>query len=97
MILDSTTVAFLGVFIGVLLRTLLPYIRKLKEAKETNTQLLFDVKYAYTAIVSLFITCVVTLLVFPAFTIPDVALLYLFCSAFAWGWATNDLVNELIA
>lgn len=95
--LDATTVAYIGIFVGVLLRTLLPYVKKLKKAEDKNEEFKFDFKYAGTAIFALVISFVVSTLIFPTFTIPEIALPYVFAQAFAFGWTANDIINEIIS
>lgn len=97
--IDVTTIAFIGVFIGILCRTLLPYIKKLKAAqeKEPPETVKFDLKYVWTAIVSLFISLIASMLIFPSFTIPTGAQFYVFLQSFIFGWASNDIINQLIA
>jgi len=95
--MDTTTIAYIGVFVGVFLRTLLPYIRKLKEAQGKNEELGFDVKYVATAVFSFIVSFIVASLIFPSFVVPDVLDLYIFLQAFAFGWATNDVINEVIS
>ncbi len=95
--MNPTIIAFLGVFLGVFFRTVLPYIRKMKEAEERGERLPFDFKYLGTAIFAFMVSLTVTLLTFPAFVIPEQAGIYIFCSAFGFGYASNDVINEVIA
>ncbi len=95
--MDAITIAYIGVFVGVLLRTLLPYIRKLKEAEGAEKQLSFDIKYVGTAIFAMIVSFVVSTLIFPTFEIPETYNIYIFGQSFAFGWASNDLINEVIA
>lgn len=95
--MDAVTIAYIGVFVGVLLRTLLPYIRKLKEAEGDTKQLAFDIKYVGTAIFAMIISFVVSALIFPTFEIPETYNVYIFLQSFTFGYASNDLINEVIA
>lgn len=95
--MDTVTIAYIGVFVGILLRTLLPYIRKLKDAEKKNEQLTFELKYVGTAIFALIVSFVVSALIFPTFPIPDTYNVYIFLQSFTFGYASNDLINEIIA
>lgn len=95
--MNPITVAFLGVFLGVLSRTVLPYLRKRKEAREGGKELAFDIQYVQTALYSLVVSGIVTALIFPSYAVPSVPMPYVFCSSFAFGYSANDLVNEVMA
>ena len=95
--MDTVTIAYIGVFVGVLLRTLLPYIRKLKDAEEKKEEFSFDMKYVGTALFAVIVSFITATLIFPAFTIPEDLLGYIFITAFGFGYASNDLINEIIA
>lgn len=94
--MEATYIAFIAIFLGVLCRTLFPYVKKVKEAEAKGDLLKFDYKYLYTAISSLVLSVIVTLLIFPTFKIPEATGIYLFCMSFTFGWSTNDIVNELL-
>ena len=79
-------VAFSGVFFGVLCRTLLPYVEKMREAMKRGTPLAWDSRYSYAASAALFLSFVTTALVFPWLQIPrSTDLLYLFLIGFGYG------------
>ena len=94
--MEVTYIVFIAIFLGVLCRTLFPYVKKMKEAEAKGDLLKFDYKYLYTAISSLVLSVIVTLLIFPTFKIPEATGIYLFCMSFTFGWSTNDIVNELL-
>jgi H+/Cl- antiporter ClcA len=84
-----------GIFAGVLARTLLPWLRKLREGRVRG----FRRRYLVSALASLVIGFVLTLVVFPRFE-PDPqgssfeALFKLFCLAFGFGFGWNALILE---
>ena len=84
----------LGVFLGVLARTLLPWLRKLRE----GNVLRFNVRYLYSTLGSLGIGFILTLVIFPQLSVADrgspvlEAHFKLFCLAFGFGW--NGMVME---
>lgn len=88
-------IRILGIFLGILARTLLPWLRKLKEGEVRG----FGPRYIYSALASLAIGVVLTLVIFPQFeagfpgdSFED--LFKLFCLAFGFGFGWNALVLE---
>ena len=87
---------FVGVFLGVLARTMLPWLRKLREGQVLK----FDKRYLYTTAASLAIGFILTLVMFPQLTVPAggapgfEAYFKLFCLAFGFGFGWNGLVLE---
>jgi len=84
-----------GILTGVLARTLLPYLRKLKQGKIES----FNKGYWVSALASFILGLITTLLIFPKFEFVGVAAgiepsIKLFCTAFAFGFAWNSLVSE---
>ena len=85
-----------GIFFGVLARTLVPWLRKLREGKVKG----FDRRYIYSAIASFALGFIITLLIFPQFEvgIPGrgaEAYIKLFCTAFGFGFGWNAIVSEV--
>jgi len=87
---------FLGVFLGVLARTLIPWLRKFRECQAMK----FDPKYVYSTLASLAIGFILTLVMFPQLTVPPgggpgfEAYFKLFCLAFGFGFGWNGIVLE---
>ncbi len=84
-----------GILLGVLSRTLVPYLRKLKQGKVKE----FKNGYWLSALASFILGLITTLLIFPEFNIaqPGVgveASIKLFCLAFGFGFGWNSLVSE---
>jgi len=93
----STTflVRLIGIFAGVMARTLLPWLRKLRQGHVRG----FSRRYAVSALTSLVLGVVLTLVVFPRFDEAAAgasfeALFKLFCLAFGFGFGWNALVLE---
>jgi len=85
-----------GILLGVLARTLLPYLRKIMTGKIKK----FDNEYWITAVASFILSVITTLLIFPEFEIAETGpglegIIKLFCAAFGFGFGWNSLVNEL--
>ena len=85
----------LGILFGVLARTLVPYLRKLKQGKVKK----FWNGYWIQALASLTLGIVTTLLIFPQFNVakPGVGLeasVKLFCLAFGFGFGCNSIIAE---
>ncbi len=83
-------VAFLGIFTGVLLRTLLPAIRKALE----NPDFEWDHAYTGTALTAILVAILVTLRAYPMFTIPQGGAIMVFGQALLFGLGLNSLINE---
>ena len=87
---------FGGVFLGVLARTLIPWLRKLKDGEVVR----FDRRYLYSTAASLLIGIVLTLAIFPQFSAsadgrtPFEVTFKMFCLAFGFGFGWNGLVLE---
>ena len=94
--MEATYIAFVAIFLGVLCRTLFPYIKRMREAGARGDTLSFDSKYLYTALSSLVISVIATFLIFPTFKIPEATGIYLFSMSFTFGWTTNDIINEFL-
>lgn len=88
-------VKFFGLLLGILARTMLPWLRKVKEGKVRG----FSRRYVYSALASLAIGLILTLTIFPKFEAgvegeTFEAVFKLFCLAFGFGFGWNALVNE---
>ncbi len=88
-------VKFFGLLAGILARTILPWLRKVKEGKVRG----FSRRYVYSALASLAIGLILALTIFPKFEAGTEeatfeALFKLFCLAFGFGFGWNALVNE---
>lgn len=87
-----------GLFLGVLIRTWLPFFRKMKQGKITS----FEYKYLHQAIGSTVIALVAVLLILPRFqaeppsAFTTIEAIKYFATAFAFGFGSNSLVNELL-
>jgi H+/Cl- antiporter ClcA len=86
----------LGIFLGVLSRTLLPFLRKLYQGKIKS----FKKKYVYQGIGAFFLSLIFSFLVFPQYPLEVEAQVdwlttfKLFCISFAFGFGFNSLINE---
>ena len=84
-----------GILLGVLSRTLVPYLRKLRQGKVKE----FKNGYWLSALASFILGLITTLLIFPEFNIAQLgvgveASIKLFCLAFGFGFGWNSLVSE---
>lgn len=89
----SEFIAFLGIFIGVLIRTLLPAIRKAFEASPEEP-FEWDHKYTATAIIAVFTALLVSAKAFSLFTLPEGSDFFIFIEALSFGAGLNSLINE---
>jgi hypothetical protein len=88
-------VKFFGLLLGILARTLIPWLRKVKEGKVHG----FSSRYVYSALASAAIGLILALTIFPRFEAGAAGqgfeeLFKLFCLAFGFGFGWNALVNE---
>ena len=83
-------IAFLGIFTGVLLRTLLPAIRKALQDPEFE----WNHTYTGTALTAILVAILVTLRAYPTFAIPQGGALMVYTQALLFGLGLNSLINE---
>lgn len=82
-------VAFIAIILGLALRTILPYLKKLKE----DPTLQFDFSYIGTAIISGVVSAI---FIYPLFVFPENATWYtVFIAAFIFAWTADDVVNRV--
>jgi len=82
----------IGIFMGCLLRAVLPYLRKKHEAVQAGQQVKWENRYVWTIVFSIVIALITTMLILPSFQVP---IDYIFPLAFAYGWASQDIVNKI--
>jgi len=78
--------AIVGILIGVLIRTFLPYFQKLQE----NPGTLFDWRYVITALLSTVITAFILI---PLFTIPDATPTMILIQAAVFAFTSQEFLN----
>jgi len=87
-------IKLIGIFLGVLARSLAPYLRKLREGKIKS----FKKRHLASSIGSLVLGIIITLLVFPQFqaAVPSGpgAYIKLFGTAFGFGFGWHAIVSE---
>jgi hypothetical protein len=92
----SLILQILGLFLGVFVRTYLPYIRKLKDGKIKK----FDKKYLWTAFYSIILSFVSLMFILPDYPLKELANINLvegikiFCTSFTFGFTWNSVLNE---
>ena len=89
-----------GIFLGVLARSLVPWLRKLRDGQVTG----FSRRYFISMIASLVLCFIVTLVIFPDLNIPVSpsgepstsfeAMFRLFAIAFGFGFGFNAIILE---
>jgi hypothetical protein len=89
------SIKLIGIFLGIIARTLLPWLRKLRQGEVQG----FNKKYLYSALASLILGIFLTLVIFPQFdasldSLSFEAYFKLFCLAFGFGFGWNSIVLE---
>lgn len=94
------TIKIIGLFLGVVARSLIPWLRKLRRGEVSR----FDRRYFYSALATFLLGVVITLVLFPQFkgdlsparsTFPGFEDYFrLFCLAFGFGFGWNAMVLE---
>lgn len=85
-----------GIFLGVLARAFFPWVRKLRSGKLAH----FSKRYLYSAIGSVIVGMIVTVLIFPKFEVTSIAQgpeasVRLFAMAFGFGFGWHAIVDEV--
>lgn len=88
-------ISFLFIFLGMLLRTLFPYIQKLRETPE-GTTLKWDHKYTLTIFSNLILSFIATVLFFSNWSPPEGTLFQVAIASFIAGWGSQDILNYLV-
>jgi hypothetical protein len=86
-------VSFASIFLGVLLRTLLPSLKKLQAGQK------WDNTYTATAGFALLTSLITAIMAFPTLNLPpDTAGIFTtFIISFIFGWGLNDFYNKIFA
>jgi len=90
--MEPELVSFLGIFVGVLLRTLLPAVRKAVE--DTSGEFKWDHRYTLTAVSAILIAVFVSSMAYPQFSPPEGGGGLVFIQALGFGAGLNSLINE---
>ena len=88
-------IKIIGLFLGVVARSLIPFLRKLRQGTVKS----FDRRYFYSALGTFLLGIVITMVIFPQFKAdaPGAgfeAYFQLFCLAFSFGFGWNAIVLE---
>jgi len=91
--LDAEVIAVIGIFLGALVRVLLPYIRK-AHAGELDK---FEPKYLVEMVAGMMIALVVTMMLIPqALLNSGLSFLQLLSANFIIGIGSTELIHEII-
>jgi heme/copper-type cytochrome/quinol oxidase subunit 2 len=92
-ILDASTVAIVGVFLGCLIRTVIAFLNKLQDKPDLQ----FDKRFAVTSAITFISAIALAITLIPSLQIPEgVPIWLIFASAFTFAYTTNDLVNMTV-
>ncbi|RLI09366.1 hypothetical protein DRO32_00770 [Candidatus Bathyarchaeota archaeon] len=87
---------FLGVLMGCLARSLVPFMRKLGALAREGRSLSWDHRYTASLAVSLFVGFVASMTVFQAVPAGLGGGITAFCCSFVIGFGSNSITNELM-
>ena len=88
-------IKIVGLFLGVMARSLIPWLRKLRQGEVQG----FDRRYLYSALATFLLGIILTLVLFPQFKGDSAGAGFesyfrLFCLAFGFGFGWNAIVLE---
>lgn len=83
------------IFLGIFIRTLLPALRKWKEATDADEEFKWNHKYTVTLIISAIISAVSALTLYESFVAPAAADPKVYIAAFFFGLGLNSGIDEL--
>jgi hypothetical protein len=91
--LDASTVAVVGVFLGCLIRTLIAFLNKLQDKPDLQ----FDKRFAVTSAITFISGIAFAITLIPSLQIPEgVPIWFVFASTFTFAYTTNDIVNMAV-
>lgn len=94
------TVVVIGIIIGIILRTVLPYLKAVKQAKAKNEPISFDAWYGGSAIVAILLGALVAMEAIAIVPIPEViswqGWISAFLGAVTYGYAFNATLNLFV-
>ena len=90
-------VALVGILLALFTRTVMPYWRKRIKAFDRGKRIWWDHKYTVTFVFALIMNSIVVVKITSALILPNdpINLLFLFFTAFAYGWGFNDAANKI--
>lgn len=91
MFLDQNIIILICIIIGCILRTLVPYLKKMS-AEEIKK---FDAKFFGTFMLALLLGIVAGITIFPTFIAPAGTLFTIVLAALMWGWGSQSVINNL--
>jgi len=97
--MERLFVAFAGVLLAVVMRTLLPYVEKARTAAEKGESVpTWSQRYLFTGLCALFTSLIIAVLAFPTISVPaePASLFYVFVVSFGYGWGVNDVYNKVL-
>ena len=96
-------IAVISIYIGILLRILVPAIRKWSELNSEVSSGAIDKaagfkwsqKYTIELLISLFLAYIVTAITFPLFIIPEGSMVTVVFAGSIYGWGQTSAIDEL--
>lgn len=88
--MNPVTVAFIGVFLGIVSRTAFPYLRKVAAGEKLK----WNHDYTAAALATLVLCIIVTALVFPGLMVTETGILWPFLMGYIFGFGFDALIIE---
>ena len=93
--MSPEVLAYLCILLGVLVRMLIPALRKYGEAMEEGEEFHWDNKYTVTAIVSVLVGLATAAIGFDLFTVPDTYNFSLVVGTIVYGFGLDAVITEV--
>lgn len=90
--MEQYILILLAIIAGCIMRTLVPYLVKLKKGEITQ----FDLKFAATFILAIIVGIIAGIVVFPTFIAPTGNLFTIILAALLWGWGSQSVINNIL-
>ena len=88
----EVVLAIAGIYLGCLCRTMLPYLKKLRD----NPDMKFDKKFKATLVFNLIISGIATVLVMANMKAISGEPWIVFAVGFSSGWGAQDIINRMV-
>ena len=94
---DPEIIALILIFVGVIFRMAIPYLRKMRDAEKNSEPFSFMYRYLIAALFALMVAVMTAFLGFQMYTIPeDTTQLAFYVGAIIHGYGMNSVIIEVM-